>query len=270
MAIASPTMNKKGKWYGLSDNWECNFYAERINMNGLYDEALGVMDQTFERLVQMVPQPKRVEIDKDFRPYRYVEKTIRQAIVQKLARIISGLRATRLLMEKGFAQEQASLQRMLDEFVEDVMFLAYAVIYKDVTELHDRYLEAFYEEIDIGKNRRMIPRKRIRAYLMSYADLGEQQEEIRQAGRMLSKIYSDYLHAASPQIMDMYFGRSPEFHTNGVRGTIMHAEYSDMFVSHIFRCIHSFAWASRAFGENVAFLDVRNYANLFGRQAGLD
>lgn len=217
----------------------------------------------------MVPQPRRVEIDKDFRPYRYAEKTIHQAIVQKLARIISGLRATRLLLEKGFVQEQTSLQRMLDELVEDVMFLAYAAVYKDFTELHVRYLEAFYEEIDVGKNRRMIPRQKIRAYLMSYADFGEQQEEIRQAGRMLSKIYSDYLHAASPQIMDMYFGQPPEFHTDGIKGTVMHAEYSDMFVSHIFRSIHSFAWASRAFGEDATFSDVRNYANLFERQTGL-
>ena len=239
-------------------------------MDNLYDEALRVMDRAFERLVQTVPQPKKIRVDTGFYAYRYAEKTIQQAIVQKLARVISGLRATRLLIKAGFAQEQSSLQRMLDELVEDVMFLAYAVIYKDVTELHSRYLEAFYGEIDVGKNRRMVPRQKIRAYLMGYVDPGEQQEDIREAGRMLSKIYSDYLHAASPQIMDMYFGQPPKFHTNGVRDTIRHAEYSDMFINHIFRSIHSFAWASRALGEDTVFSDVRNYARLFERQTGLD
>ena len=187
-------------------------------MNELYDEAFGLMDRTFERLVQMVPQPKRTEVDNDFRPYRYVEKTIHQAIVQKLARVISGLRATRLLMKEGFAQEQVSLQRILDELCEDIAFLTFAVIYNDITELHHRYLDAFYEEFDpeFHKNRVMIPRKKIRAYLQSEGGVDEQQANIRDAGRILSRISSDYLHSASSGIMDMYVGQPPKFHIRGI------------------------------------------------------
>lgn len=239
-------------------------------MDDFFDEELGVMDQAFNKLVSMVPPPVIVEVGKGFYAYRYIEKTIHQAIVQKLARIISGLRATRLLMMRGFGQEQASLQRMLDELVEDVMFLAYAVIYGNGTKLHDTYLEAFYEEVSVGRNKNMIPRKKIRAYLMNNVDHGEEQEDIREAGRMLSKIYSGYLHAASPQVMDMYFGQPPRFHTDGMEDIAHYAECGDMYVSHIFRSIYSFAWASRAFGEDAAFTKIKGYANLFAKRTGLD
>ena len=35
---------------------------------------------------------------------------------------------------------------MLDEFQEDVTFLSYGIIYNDLTDLHTRYVEAFYQE----------------------------------------------------------------------------------------------------------------------------
>lgn len=56
--------------------------------------------------------------------FRFKEKTIQHAIVQKLARVVSGLHAARLLLENGLLQEQGAVLRMIDEFPEDIMFLA--------------------------------------------------------------------------------------------------------------------------------------------------
>lgn len=53
--------------------------------------------------------------------FRYEEKTLLQALIQKLARMVSGLHAARLLCDNGFLQEQRALQRMLDEFHEDLV-----------------------------------------------------------------------------------------------------------------------------------------------------
>jgi hypothetical protein len=57
--------------------------------------------------------------------YRYKEKSIYQAIVQKSAGVITGLQAIRLLNKSGYLQEQAALQKTLDEFEEDIAFLCY-------------------------------------------------------------------------------------------------------------------------------------------------
>ena len=248
-------------------------------MEETYDDALVYMDRTLSLLLRMVPQPVQRTInigDKESIAYRFEEQTIHQAIVQKLVRIISGLRAARILVEHGFVQEQASLQRMLDEFNEDVMFLSLAIIYDDVSELHERYLTAFYEEefdaetaMSSTQKRPMILRKRIRSYLdskISDDKLGGGPE----AARTISKMYSGYLHGASDQIMDIYFGSPPGFHTNGILGTSRHSEYRSDFWNYIYRGILSFGFALKAFGREAEFEENRRTAWEFGRNLGRD
>ena len=139
----------------------------RKHMKQLFQETLAVLDGAFSRLEAQVPSPQQIRW-RDGLVFRYVEQTIHQAILLKLARMISGLRAALVLLENGFVQEQAVMQRVLDEMGEDIIFLVYAVTNDTVTELHERYLEAFFQEefdpaiapIDSPQNRPMIPRKR--------------------------------------------------------------------------------------------------------------
>ena len=73
-------------------------------------------------------------------------------------------------MEHGFFQEQAGLQRMLDELNEDILFLAFGVIFGNTTDLRQEYLVAFYEEefdnpdsaIKSTQKQPMVPRQKIR------------------------------------------------------------------------------------------------------------
>jgi hypothetical protein len=74
-----------------------------------------------------------------------MERTAQQAIVQKLARIITGLRAAHFLLEQGLLQEQAVIERVIDEFHEDVLFLSYGIL-KGETKNHKSFLIGFYEE----------------------------------------------------------------------------------------------------------------------------
>ena len=248
-------------------------------MEESYDDALDHMDRSLSILLFMLPKPvqRRINIgDKESIAYRFEERTIHQAIVQKLVRIISGLRAARILVEHGFVQEQASLHRMLDEFNEDVMFLSLAIIYDDISESHELYLAAFYEEefdaetaMSSTQKRPMIPRKKIRSYLdgkISDDKLGGGPE----AARTVSKMYSGYLHGASDQIMDIYFGDPPGFHTNGILGTSRHKEYRDDFWNYMYRGLLSFGLALKAFGREAEFEENRRMACEFGRNLGRD
>ncbi|NML84289.1 hypothetical protein [Polaromonas sp.] len=74
-------------------------------MNQCYDLALAKLAHTAQQLAMNVPAPSKVPFQNSF-VFRYQEKTIQQAIVQKLVRAVSTLHATRLLMDKGFFQEQ--------------------------------------------------------------------------------------------------------------------------------------------------------------------
>jgi hypothetical protein len=137
----------------------------------LYKPALQNMARTLHLLNARVPAPQRVPYQNSF-VYRHVEKTIYQAIVQKLARTISTLAVAHLQMTRGFAQEQAALQRILGELHEDVSFLALAAIGNDITALHQEFLAAFFEEefdadtaFESTQKRPVIPRKKVQAYI---------------------------------------------------------------------------------------------------------
>ena len=83
-------------------------------MNQMYEQILVNMETVVNGLANRVQQPQFIGIKK-LRAYRHMEKTIYQAIVQKLARMVSTLDAVRLLANYGFVQEQASLQRLTED-----------------------------------------------------------------------------------------------------------------------------------------------------------
>jgi hypothetical protein len=81
--------------------------------------TLEVLERAFRLLEARVPPPKRKAWSDGF-VFRYAERTIHQAIVQKLARTISGLHAVETLLVRGLFQEQGMVQRALDEIGEDI------------------------------------------------------------------------------------------------------------------------------------------------------
>ena len=241
----------------------------------LYDQALAHMELTVHSLAKRVPQPQDVPY-KDGFVSRHVEMTVHQALVQKLARQVSSLHATRLLMTCGFVQEQAALQRVLDELQEDVTFLAFGVIFKKWTPLHDDYLAAFFEEefdaetaINSTQKRPMISRKKIRAWIASM-EIGLDQSRGVEVTRTISKAYSGYVHAASPHIMDMYGGNPPVFHMRGMLGTPRHAEHRADLWNYFYRAIIAFGFAAKAFGDDELLATIREFADEFARISGND
>ncbi|MBI3730252.1 MAG: hypothetical protein HY254_18215 [Burkholderiales bacterium] len=202
--------------------------------------------------------------------YRYVEKTIHQAIVQKVARIVSTLSAAHLLMHHGFVQEQACLQRILQELNEDVYFLSIATINNDVTALHKSYLEAFYEEefdantpLESTQKRIMIPRQKIQAYLASVGGSGLDRSTGNNLLKTLSKTYSGFVHGASPQIMEMYGGDPPKFHVYGLLGTSRYQEHRDDLWNYFYRSILAFGFAAKAFGDQRLFDQISAFLYKF-------
>jgi hypothetical protein len=244
-------------------------------MDALYLQTLRNMDATLGELVKRIALPQQVPILDSF-ALRYVEKSIHQAIVQKLARVVSGLHAARILLEAGFLQEQGALQRMLDEFQEDITFLAYAVINNDVTDLHQRYLEAFYEEefdkpedpVASTQKRPLVPRDKIRAYIARIEGNGLDPSRGIAVTRTISKAYSGYVHGASPQIMEMYGGDPPRFHVSGMRDTPRFSGHQHDLWNYFYRGICAFGFAAKAFGDEVLFTSIKRYRDDFAKRSG--
>ena len=211
------------------------------------------MDLAIHALAGLVPPPILVPL-KDSYVFRHVEKLPQQAIVQKLSRLASGLRAASVLCEAGLFQEQAALQRMIDEIGEDVVFLCVPLIKNQPTDLHSRYLEIFFqEEFDsttgkpLDDAKPMIQRKAIRAYIANHG--GDDPSGHIKASKTVHRTDSGYVHAASPHIMDSYGGSPPRFHTEGMLGTPRESEYRWHVMNYFFRSVTSFVISATAFRQ---------------------
>lgn len=237
----------------------------------LYRPALQNMTRTLHALASRVPAPKQVPY-KDSFVLRHVERTIHQAIVQKLARIVSTLTAANLLMAHGFVQEQVALQRILGELHEDVSFMALAAINGELTKLHEDFLTSFFEEefdadtaLGSTQKRQMIPRKKIRAYIARNEGAELDPSTGAELSRTIAKAYSGFVHAASPQIMDMYGGDPPRFHVNGLLGTERHDQYREDIWNYFYRSILAFGFGAKAFGDQHLFEQISAFLVEFER-----
>lgn len=246
-------------------------------MDPIFNIVLERMQLAFDTLESRIEKPKTVIVGGN-PVFRYSTNSVEQAIIQKMARFLSGLRAARLLLEHGYVQEQGAIQRMLDEFHEDITFLALSRTNDTLTKLHQEYLDAFYmEEFDESSqgatkypHRPMIKREKIRSYtnrvLFPAVDTGS----AKSVSTKVSKAYSGFIHGASPHIMDMYGGNPPKFHTAGMLGTIRVGEHRDDLRNYYYRGLLSFIAASKAFGDAALVNDLYYLVNQLQNEYGDD
>ena len=238
-------------------------------MDQLYAQALTTMERFVHRLAKRVPPPQLVT-HRGTRVFRHVEKSIGQAIVQKLVRMVSTLHAARLLQNHGFVQEQGVLQRILDEIQDDIRFLTYGVIFDDLTSRHQSYLDAFFEEefdaedaLGSTQKRPMISRRKIRAYNASKASPNRSREV--EASRTIHKIFSGYVHVASPHVMDMYGGNPARFHMRGMRDTPRQDEHQKDLWNCFYRGTVVLVLAARALDDDVLLGETHDFCQRFER-----
>lgn len=246
-------------------------------MDALYVQTLSYMESTLHSLERCVGPAEFVDLG-DGKAFRYREKSVHQAIVQKLARFVSCLHAARLLLKNGFIQEQGALHRMLDEFQEDATFLCYGVISGEMTPLHERYLKAFYmEEFDIpgkplesAQKRPMESRDKIQAYLVRVEGATDDPYTAQRASRSITKAFSGYVHGASPHIMEMYGGDPPKFHVRGLRHSPLYEDHEYDLWNYFYRGICTFGFAAKAFGQEQLFAKILKYKDDFAKACGRD
>jgi len=229
----------------------------------LRTQTLTLLERMFQRFASGIAPPVKVTMLDHF-VYRYEVKSIEQALIQKLARVVSGLHAADVLLEHGFLQELGALHRILDEIGEDITFLAVARTNGGMTPMHERYLEAFYGEqmppdLDVSKPVKGYDspsRKEIRKYLKRVL-MADAPANFADAA--IAKAYGGYVHAASQNTMDMYGGDPPRFHLRGMVGTPMQHDHAEGSWNYIYRGLLAFETAAKAFGDAAGLKVLRDY-----------
>lgn len=208
----------------------------------LFHEISVVIENAFREIEATVPSPAFIELGPG-KVFRFKEESVEAAIVQKCARMISGLNASLVLLKTGYVQELGALFRMLDEFNDDILFLCQAIREGEVSDLHKKYLKAFYqEEFDNPDNaflseqkRETIQRRKIHSAISRIPEQELNPSDAKQLLRTLSQAYSGYVHAASPHVMEMYGGYPPKFHVTGMLGTPRIAESQKNAWNYVYR-----------------------------------
>ncbi|VWC79657.1 hypothetical protein [Burkholderia lata] len=236
----------------------------------LYDQAIGNMERTVHDLAARLSRPEMVTVGDIAIGFRFSEKGAAEAIVQKMARVVSSLRAARLLLAHGFIGEQAAMHRMIDEAEEDISFLSLGMMFGE-KDLHRKFLEDFYQEefedparpVQTRIRRGNIPRGRIHAYLAQSPAAGLDPSTASETMQTIHKAYSGYVHGASPHLMEMYGGEPARFHMAGMRQSPLWRDHADDLWNYIYRGISSFGIAAKAFGAEKLFAEIRAYAHAF-------
>ncbi len=225
------------------------------------------MEEWFQRLLELVPQPQSVAFADSF-VFRFVEKTPQQAIIQKLARIVSGLDAAHILLLNGFTQELGVQSRIFVDLDAEIAFLSFGLL-REWTQAHGKFIEYFYmEEFDneyepskSSQKRPMISGDKIRAYIAKH--LGSDPSSVASATRSLNKTFSGFVHSASPQIMDMYGGNPPRFHLRGMLGTPRATDHLYDLWNYYYRGVLSFSFAAHALGSPNLGKEIAAYEPYF-------
>jgi len=239
------------------------------------DRALEVIERAFRAMEDALPKAKLISRGPT-KVFRFKDPDIHHAIVMKLARLVSLLRGAKLLMESGYVQEQGILHRAIDETHEDIVFLVCAVTNDKVTELHQRYLEAFWqEEFEHGEDgaletnaRPMVRRNKIRAYISRILGGGGDPSTANKVGYTIYSGFSGFVHGAAPHIMDLYGGSPPKFHTQGVKGTPREEEYRYDYWNYVYRGLLSCIFAAKAFGAADLVSDLQLFTKQFTIETG--
>lgn len=202
-----------------------NVLETKTDAEAAFEEIVGFIDATVEELLER--RGPAVEIRRGRATvHRFGKANAYTAILLKLALIASNLRAGRLLINHGFCYEWTMVRRLLCETVEDVMLLLGEALADPGSDLHERYLAAFYsEEVDDQGNLSEKPvraprRRQIRSFLdcMEERSTGEvvpQGEGFESATGDMYRLDSGHIHGNASSIMRLYDGKTGKFCTDG-------------------------------------------------------
>jgi hypothetical protein len=250
-------MNFNGDW----------IESMRIDQTEFFAETLKTLEHALLLLSRAVPSPKLIDVSENFPGWRYLEQLPQQAIVIKLARLLSALHAAKVLLDAGLVLDVGASKRIIDEITEDVIFISSAVRKEDQDPKHIKFLREFWqEEFDPEaepelKNlaRDRLPRNKVRANNSKLlgGDFRTHAQEV------IDKTYSGYVHGASGHTMEIFGGRDFKFNFTHMKNTPPWNSQQNEMPNYFHRAICTFGIAADVIGDANLFSDLIDFRARF-------
>ena len=196
-----------------------------------------LLEQGVNAFNERIAQPK---FDGTSRRFLYEEPNPVIFIVLKMARIVTAFYATLELTKHGLFEDAGAICRIIIECHNDIDFVMEGLTKDPFPTDKQEVLDNFFnqqiptvEEImGTMKKAPTIPRRKIYAAVGRLLSPGDPDRSQR-ISKVLEEMFSGYVHASYPHIMEMYEGSRKEFRMSGVQLRI------PMFIKQVALNIHA-------------------------------
>jgi len=247
------------------------------NIDQLRD-AVGVAQLVIERLERHFPAPALVEIGG--RPlFRHTQQDDLLLSHLKCVRAVSSLNACLLLLEHGYVQEIGTLCRCVDDFSQDVLFLA-TPLGDDgkPSEQQKRLVEEFFQEefdqiespLRSTQARNRVPRSKVLAGIARMSGQPLNPNDSQELHRTIQQAFSGYVHGAYVHIMEMFGGRRGhlKYYMQGFAGTPRVEEWTEALSSYVYRTLCAVEVVARRCTDAEAEREIRGAREALGAHMG--
>lgn len=240
-----------------------------------YQRVNNFLASCFRKIEQDAPKPQIINIGTR-KALRYPDQLLEIAILQKLARYISGLNSSYILLSHGYTQEVGVIFRTLDEFHEDIFFLCIPLNGQEKSKLHEDYLKDFFQEEYDNPNsaflssqiRNTISRRNIHSALAENLKDVLNPSDGKRNFRSLSQTYSGYVHGTSVHIIEMINGENLKYSLNGMPATYRQNEFIFNYWDYAYRGITTMMHVAYTFGYNEIVSKCLAFRDTFEKETG--
>ena len=192
----------------------------------LFEKCLSDLSIVILEIEGYFPSPKYVNIGGQPQ-FRYSENSVYHVAFLKAVRMVSGLNACLCMLEDGYYQEIMVVLRTIDDFFSDILFILEDSEQGKLNEYQKLFIEDFFKEefvnpanpIKNSKRRSTVPRRKTWASVARQIGQFANPSDAQKILQVTNDAFSGFVHGAYPHIMELYGGRPPHFHVNGVVGS---------------------------------------------------
>lgn len=241
---------------------------DKIDEIDVYRKSIDHLERVIGVFEQELDKPERIH-----GAFVYKSLTVKHVCLLKGVGIVSGLNALLVLFQAGHVTEMGVLIRTIGDCINDIYFLLER--FPDKTPEVEKYIANFLSE-DIGDltivqdQEKKIHRTKARKIYASRARLLSEHINFPVGREMVYKIYSvysGYVHAAYPNIMEMYGGRPPhKFHLRGMKGTSRIKDWEEILITFIRSATLVFGYMADKYDKVDLVQEIRRILDWFEKE----
>lgn len=231
-----------------------------------------------ESLNRHFQPPELVKVDgKPF--FRHSNKNDLLLSQLKCIRAISSLHACILLLENGYVQEVGTLCRCIDDFNQEVLFLATPLGDNGPSEQQRRLVNEFFQEefdntsdpFGSAQQRNRVPRSKVLAGISRIFGQPINPNDIQELHRTLQQGFSGYVHGAYVHIMEIFGGQhgNLHYHMQGLNGTPRIPEWTEALSNYVYRTMCAVEVVSKRCQDSAAVQAIQTARHVMEEAMGM-